>query len=295
MNRRVGLLLAVCAAAWAGGGQSPTRGIVFVSARPPEHEGEEIYIINPDGTGERRLTYSGDGKNSNIPQWQPGGTLIAFASNREDDAGRSSIYVMDGDGSNVRRLTPVGSRDYFPLWSPDGTKIVFMSSRDGDEEIHVVRPDGSDLQKLTDNDVFDVAYSWSPDDRLVFTSERDGTAMIYIMDADGSDVRRIGPGFGGRWLPDRDLIQYRDYPASEEAGDLCFGMMDLQGTVVEEWCGERPGEVERGCFTDIPDGEWSFPLTEEDFRKIEVYVADADGSNVRRLTFNDYYDGHCSW
>lgn len=156
-----------------------------MSARPPEHESEEIYIINPDGTGERRLTYSGDGKNSNVPAWQPGGTLIAF-----------------------------------------------MSSRDGDKEVYVMSPDGSDLQKLTDNDVFDAAYSWSADGRLVFTSERDGTAVICTMNADGSNVRRIGPGFGGLWLHDKDLIQYRDYPASEKSGELCFGRMDLEGRIL---------------------------------------------------------------
>ncbi|NIN72604.1 MAG: hypothetical protein GTO46_11925 [Gemmatimonadetes bacterium] len=304
MDNRVGLFLALALVVSASGQGSPPRGILFVSQRPPEHEGEEIYIINPDGTGERRLTYSGDGKNSNIPQWSPDGTLIAFASNREDNDGRSSIYVMDGDGANVRRLTQVGSRDYFPRWSPDGTKIAFMSSRDGDAEIYLMSPDGSDLQKLTDNEAFDAAFSWSPDGRLVLTSERDGTAMIYIMDSDGSDVRAIGPGWGGEWMRDTGHIRYMDYPASEKNGVRCFGVLDLEGTVVEQGCDYDP--VKRGgcgyspdgtqvAFTATLDGVTRFPVTEEESRKREVYVVDVDGSNMRRLTFNDYYDGHCSW
>mgnify|MGYP000514805967 CR=1 FL=1 len=30
-------------------------------------------------------------------------------------------------------------------------------------------------------------------------------------------------------------------------------------------------------------------------RKLEVFAVDVDGANVQRLTFNDFYDGHCTW
>jgi TolB protein len=282
------VVLALAAVVALSGKQdSPARGIVFASVRP-EHEGEEIYVIDPETAQERRLTYSGDGKNSNIPQWSPDGTRIAFASNREDEGGRSSIYVMNGDGTYVQRLTPVGSSDYFPHWSPDGTKIAFMRSSDGDAEIYVMESDGSDVVRLTDNDAFDVAYFWSPNSRqLFFTSDREGTGTIYVMEADGSEV-------------------YLDYPKSLESGAPCYGVMDLEGTVVEEWCGRglypsfRHGmcystDGTEVAFVAIPDDEISFPVTEDQMEKSEVYVADADGSNVRRLTHNDSYDGHCSW
>ncbi len=287
---------------------APPRGIVFVSLRPPEHTGEEIYIMNPDGTGERRLTFSGEGKNSNIPQWSPDGTQIAFASNREDDVGRSSIYVMDADGSNARRLTPVGAGDYFPQWSPDGTSIAFMSSRDGDAEIYVMHPDGSNLRQLTKNDAFDAVYAWSPDGRrLLFSSDRDDAGMmVYLMSADGTDVRSVGPGMGGGWMDDERQVWYMDYPASMAAGVPCYGVMDLEGNVMEQWCGAKPnqGLKHSQCdspdgmaiaFLDLPDGDVSFPVADEELSRVELYVAGADGSNVRRLTFNDYYDGHCSW
>lgn len=306
MRKRVGVLLALFVVACAE--EPPPRAIVFVSERPPEHEGEEIYVINPDGTGERRLTYSGDGKNSNIPQWSPDGTQIAFASNREDEAGWSSIYVMDADGANVRRLTPVGSRDYMPIWSPDGMRIAFMSSRAGDAEVYVMGLDGSGLQRLTDNDAWDAAYFWSLDGRqLIFSSTRDSDlARIYIMNSDGSDVRAIGTGLGGGWAQDENHIWFMDYPASEENGVPCFGVMDLEGSVVERWCGPQPNlglkhaqcvspDSKQIAFTAIPDGEVSFPVTAGQMSALELYVANADGSNVRRLTFNDYYDGHCSW
>jgi TolB protein len=300
------LALATFADAIAQEQASTPRRILFVAVRPA-HQGEEIYSVNPDGTDERRLTYSGEGKNSNIPQWSPDGTQIAFASNREDDDSRSSVYVMDADGTNVRRLTPVGSRDYFPIWSPDGTKIAFMSSRDGNQEIYVMGSDGSDVQRLTENDVFDAAYFWSPDGRqLGFTSDRDGAGMIYLMKADGSGARAIGPGLGGGWAEGEHQVWYMDYPASIKNGVPCYGVMDLEGTVVEQWCGRKPNQGLKHAmcyapdetqiaFPAIPDGEASFPVTEEELNKAELYVADANGSNVRRLTFNETYEGHCSW
>lgn len=308
MDRRLGLLLTLALVACAAEPRLPTRGILFVSERPPEHDGEEIYVINPDGTGERRLTYSGEGKNSNIPQWSPDGTQIAFASNRDDEVGWSSIYVMDADGTHVRRLTPIGSRDYMPIWSPDGTRIAFMSSRDGNAEIYVMNRDGSDLRRLTNNDVFDAAYFWSLDGReLVFSSTRDNdVAMIYIMKSDGSDVRAIGTGLGGGWTSVENHLWFMDYPAAEQKGVPCYGVMDLEGSVVERWCGPKPNkglqhatcysrEGTHIAFTAIPDGEVSFPVTAEQMERLELHVAEADGSNLQRLTFNEFYDGHCSW
>jgi TolB protein len=283
------------------------RAIVFGSSRPPEHEGGEIYAIYPDGSGERRLTYSGEDRSSLIPEWSPDGSQIVFASDREADQGQNSIYVMDGDGSNVRRLTPVGSRDYFPHWSPDGQKIAFMSSRDGDEEIFVMARDGSDLQKLTDNNSFDAAYSWSPNgERLAFTSWRGGERRIYVMDADGSNVRMIGPGHGGMWTADGRGLWFMDYPASREAGEPCYGMMDLDGSVLRRWCGPEgnTGLKHMQClspdrsqvaFMALPDASLSYPATEEELERAEIFVANVDGSNLRRLTTNEHYDGHCSW
>jgi Tol biopolymer transport system component len=214
---------------------------------------------------------------------------------------------MDADGTNVRRLTPVGSRDYMPIWSPDGMKIAFISSRDGDAEIYVMGSDGSDVLRLTDNDAFDAAYFWSPDGRqLVFTSDRDGTGMVYVMESEGNNVRAIGPGHGGGWADVENHLWYLDYPAAAKSGVPSYGVMDLEGRVVEQWCGRGPNpglkhgmcyspDMTQVAFVAIPDGEISFPVTEEELVKVELYVADADGSSVRRLTFNDYFDGHCSW
>jgi len=90
----------------------------------------EIFVCNPDGSGEKALTSFG--KASWAPCYHPDGKTIVFASDKDATRpGQFSLYAMDADGKNVRRLTAHDGFDSFPHFSPDGTKIVFISNRGG--------------------------------------------------------------------------------------------------------------------------------------------------------------------
>jgi dipeptidyl aminopeptidase/acylaminoacyl peptidase len=116
---------------------------------PSERSGSvEIYLLNADGSGAKKLTDSDD---RNIhPAWSPDGKRIAFVSFVPNRDRPWDIHVMDGDGSNVKQLTRDTADNIMPAWSPDGKKIAFASNREGRwNAIFVMNPDGSEQKNLT--------------------------------------------------------------------------------------------------------------------------------------------------
>ena len=101
--------------------------------------------------------------------------------------------------------------------APATAKIVFNSTRDGNVEIYMMNPDGSQPVRLTNHPARDMAPHWSPTgEQIIFTSDRDGKWDIYIMDADGTDVRRVFKTLAHReyavWSPDGRWIAYTQLP-----------------------------------------------------------------------------------
>jgi TolB protein len=77
------------------------------------------------------------------------------------------VYIMNADGSNVRQLTPSGGNSQGPSFSPDGKWVAFTAYFDhpGDDhgcEIYIIRIDGTDLRRLTNNDYCDYQPRWGP-------------------------------------------------------------------------------------------------------------------------------------
>jgi Tol biopolymer transport system component len=71
--------------------------ILFVSRRDGN---PEVYVINADGSGQRRLTRNP--AEDSDPAWSPEGRKIAFIRARE---GERAIHVMNADGSQQRSVT----------------------------------------------------------------------------------------------------------------------------------------------------------------------------------------------
>jgi len=74
--------------------------VAFMSSRDGNWE---IYVLNMDGGGLKRLT--NNGAQDGLPTWSPDGKSIAFVSNR---GGAWAIWVMDANGGNQRKLFDLG-------------------------------------------------------------------------------------------------------------------------------------------------------------------------------------------
>ena len=78
--------------------------------------------------------------------------------------------------------------------APTTPKILFTSARDGNREVYMMNPDGSEQVNLTQHPAGDMSAVWAPTgEQILFVSDRQGTGVrdLYVMDADGSNVRRV--------------------------------------------------------------------------------------------------------
>jgi Tol biopolymer transport system component len=107
---------------------------------------------------------------SNLPavrgrsDWSPDGQFIVTYSG---EPWHHEVYLMNVDGSNAHVISPTGGNSQGASFSPDGQWVTFTSYFDhyGDEngcEIYVMRVDGTDLRRLTDNDYCDYQPRWGP-------------------------------------------------------------------------------------------------------------------------------------
>jgi len=279
------------AAAAASGEQAPPRPPAPSPAPPaPPREGAgepataptaAIPIARESHPEEKRLRnirQLTDGGENAEAYFSTDGAKLVFQSKRPPHL-CDQIYAMNLDGSGLQLVSTGTGRTTCAYWvAPGDQRVLFSSTHESGElcppvpdfsqgyvwpiydgyDIYTALPDGSDLQPLVKSPGYDAEATMSPDgSKIVFTSMRDGDLDIYSMNVDGSGVRRLTstPGYDGGpfFSKDGTKICFRArHPEGEELAD--YQRLLADGLI-------RPSQL-------------------------DIYVMDADGSNVKRITDN---------
>lgn len=174
----------------------PGRGLIaFDEALDPAGNTSVIAVVEPDGTGYRRLTTTQLGK-SGDPSWSPSSGLLYF----DVDTGPSShIFVFPTALTTPVQLTSGSYHDFDPMVSPDGAYLAFDRATTGPGSIMLAELARRGMASLTPRKLTspptgsmngDLYPDWSPDGRqIVF--ERDGA--IEIVDVASRVVRQVLP------------------------------------------------------------------------------------------------------
>lgn len=277
-----------------------------------------IYVMNADGTSERRLT-SLDGLEGH-PDWSPDGRSIVFQADR-DGNGKHEIYLAPSSGGEPRLLLGDAFDNTAPDWSPDGRSIAFNSDREGNLDIFVVDVDGMGLRKVIDTGINDYSPDWSPDGReILFFSANWPTVKqtIYVVGADGSGLRALTAtsrvvNESAQWSPDGERIVFqsdRDYNfeiysmksdgtdvvrlTRQSGGDYWPDMWapapekEAQATAQEE--AREPAEA---ALPDTEDSALAFVSTRDG--RAQIYTMNADGSELQQITRGVYEHYYPAW
>lgn len=174
---------------------------------------------------------------------------------------QAALYASNPDGSGERALTQ-GTLDYNPAWSADGKWIVFTSEREGSADLYRMRPDGTGVERLTDDPAYDDQAAFSPDgNQIVFVTTRaGGTADLWILDVRTRKAKSLTSGPGGdfrpAWSPDGMWIAFSS---------------------------------DRESSLPMAKGRW------EHLHLVDIYLVRPDGSGLKRLSQHGDFCGTPKW
>jgi serine/threonine protein kinase len=196
--------------------------------------------------------------------------------------GSDSMLTMD----DAVRITSENDLIEFHSISPDGEWIVFDSNRSGNQDIWIMRKDGSGLRQITTHEAHDWFPQWSPDgERIAFYSIRSGNRDIYTIPVLGGVITQLTTSpeldWTPVWSPDGRELAYSSgyYPDNTN-----LWIVPSDG-----------GEPRQLTFAESPD---AFPVWAPNGRTIafargfvtyvELYLLAAEGGEPVKLTDNQW-------
>jgi Tol biopolymer transport system component len=248
--------------------------------------------------------------------FSPDGTHIIGNAKRDGDTSYH-VYTLAIDGTDIRRINDKGD-DACSFYFPDGKRIIWTSSRDHPEltnsnysnpsdypegaELYTSKLDGSDVKRLTNNNVYDAEVSVAPNGKwILFGSERSGKMELWKAGIDGSNPVQIthldGWEPGGSFLfRDGKTIIFRAW-RSEDAKANKKGLPMTLYTIQSDGTGLKQLTHDDGTNWSpfpAPDGHHYVFVKVLPPHNYEIFLGDLNSEKQVRLTYNDAFDGYPS-
>ncbi len=270
---------------------TPTGKIAYVCQIFKVQVGDQICIMNADGTGQRRLT-SEDYTRHFYPSMAPDGQSVVYAQFGGENVYDIYEITLDGEATQLTdalgvltapEISPDGSQIAFTYWTATSTNhAIWAMNRDGSNP-HEVSPYGWDP-------------TWSPDgQKILFASDHNGSIQMYTVALDNGSISQVNEMslLRGRtdWSSQNEMVTY-----SGTAWHRELFLMNADGSNVHQIT-PSGGNSQGPGFS--PDGNWvTFTAYFDhygDDHGCEIYIMRTDGSDLRRLTDNDYCDWQPRW
>jgi TolB protein len=272
----------------------PTGHIVFTCQIYQLQASEQICIMNADGSDYHRLTME-DNNRHFYPSLAPDGRDVVYSG--YDPASRHyEIYDYDLARTTTQPLTFAFGDLNGPEISPDQKTIVFTryTNDPNHPTLWLMDRAGGNYRQVATVSAWDP--TWSPDgSQILFASDKDGLDQLYIVYVDGSGLRKVSnlPALRGRsdWSQQNMIITYSGDPWKRE-----IYSMNPDGSDQHQ-ISPSGGNSQGPSFS--PDGKWiTFTAYFDQFNDIngcEIYIMRTNGTDVRRLTKNNYCDYQPRW
>jgi Tol biopolymer transport system component len=178
-------------------------------------------------------------------------------------------------------------------------RIAFSGGTPHSEDVYVINADGTGRSRVTSDPAADFDPTWSPDgSRIAYRHQtgEDATTDIDVIEADGSGARNLTDNlsiadWGPAWSPNLKEIAWNSDGGTP--GMFRGFLMHPDGSHVRplgvdvwvEYQAWSPDGSKLAFMSQTPEGT-------DDY---EIYVVNADGTNLRRLTHSQGPDGWPAW